>query len=380
VAAKVLISAGEASGDLYASSLVEALRRRHPDTDFFGCTGPRLRSAGVRQIVDSASLAVVGLVEVITHLPRIRREFHKLLAAAERERPDAAILADSAGFHLRVARRLHAMGIPVIYLVAPQVWAWRQWRLPLMRRVLTRLLCIFPFEKAFFEKHGIPAVYIGHPLSRLVRPSATRQELRIRWGVPEDKFLIAILPGSREGEIERHRPYLEDTIRRIEKDLPGKCHFFLALPPAAKIKERFSGSSIQVKEGQTWDILACADVALAASGTVTVEACLLGAPLVTFYRVNRLSWMLGKHLVRVPFFSMVNLIAGRKVVPELIQNEMTGERLAVEVMALLGNPARQAKMRGELAEVAASLASEDDPMEKAAAVVEELLSEEMVHA
>jgi lipid-A-disaccharide synthase len=380
VAAKVLISAGEASGDLYASSLVEALRRRHPDIDFFGCTGPRLRNAGVRQIVDSASLAVVGLVEVITHLPRIRREFHKLLAAAERERPDAAILADSAGFHLRVARRLHAMGIPVIYLVAPQVWAWRQWRLPLMRRVLTRLLCIFPFEKAFFEKHGIPTVYIGHPLSRLVRPSATRQKLRIHWGVPEDQFLIAILPGSREGEIERHRPYLEDAIRRIEKDLPGKCRFFLALPPAAKIKERFSGSSIQVKEGQTWDILACADVALAASGTVTVEACLLGAPLVTFYRVNRLSWMLGKHLVRVPFFSMVNLIAGRKVVPELIQNEMTGERLAVEVVALLGDPARQAKMRGDLAEVAASLASEDDPMEKAAAVVEELLSEEMVHA
>src|SRR5277367_4457488 len=152
MAAKVLISAGEASGDLYASSLVEALRRRHPDTDFFGCAGPRLRQAGVRQIVDSASLAVVGLVEVITHLPRIRREFHKLLAAAKRERPDAAILTDSAGFHLRVARRLHAMGIPVIYLVAPQVWAWRQWRLPLMRRVLTRLLCIFPFEKAFFER------------------------------------------------------------------------------------------------------------------------------------------------------------------------------------------------------------------------------------
>jgi lipid-A-disaccharide synthase len=380
VAARVLVSAGEASGDLYASSLVEALRRRHPNTEFFGCTGPRLRNAGVRQIVDSASLAVVGLVEVITHLPRIRREFHKLLAAAGRERPDVAILTDSAGFHLRVARRLHAMGIPVIYLVAPQVWAWRQWRLPLMRRVLTRLLCIFPFEKAFFEKHGIPAIYIGHPLSRLVRPSASRAELRSRWGIPEDRFLIALLPGSREGEIERHRPYLEEAIRRIESALPGKCQFVLALPPAAKIRERFSGSSIQVKEGQTWDILAGADVALAASGTVTIEACLLGAPMVTFYRVNRLSWMLGKYLVRVPFFSMVNLIAERKVVPELIQNQMTGERLATEVLALLNDPASRSQMRSELAQVSASLASEDDPMEKAAAVVEELLSEEIVHA
>jgi len=380
VAAKVLISAGEASGDLYAASLVEALRHNHPNIDFFGCTGPRLRSAGVRQIVDSASLAVVGLVEVVTHLPRIRREFHKLLAAARRERPDVAILTDSAGFHLRVARRLHAMGIPVIYLVAPQVWAWRQWRLPLMRRVLTRLLCIFPFEKAFFEKHGISAVYIGHPLARLVRPSASRAELRRRWGVPEDQFLVALLPGSREGEIERHRPYLEDAIRRIEAALPGKCVFVLALPPAAKIRERFSPSSIQVKEGQTWDILACADVALAASGTVTVEACLLGVPMVTFYRVNRLTWMLGKSLVRVPFFSMVNLIAERKVVPELIQDDMTGERLAVEVVALLNDTAGQAQMRRELAQVSASLASEHDPMEQAAAVVEELLSEEIVHA
>jgi lipid-A-disaccharide synthase len=380
VAAKVLISAGEASGDLYASSLVEALRRRHPNTDFFGCTGPRLRNAGVRQIVDSASLAVVGLAEVVTHLPRIRREFHKLLAAARRERPDIAILTDSAGFHLRVARRLHAMGIPVIYLVAPQVWAWRQWRLPLMRRVLTRLLCIFPFEKAFFEKHGIPAVYIGHPLARLVRPSASRAELRSRWGIPEDSFLIALLPGSREGEIERHRPYLEEATHRIEAALPGKCQFVLALPPAAKIRERFSGSSIQVKEGQTWDILACADVALAASGTVTIEACLLGAPMVTFYRVNQLSWMLGKYLVRVPFFSMVNLIAERKVVPELIQNDMTGTRLAAEVLALLNDGTRRAEMRRKLAQVSALLASESDPMEKAAAVVEELLSEEIVHA
>jgi lipid-A-disaccharide synthase len=380
MAAKVLISAGEASGDLYASSLVEALRRRHPDTDFFGCTGPRLRQAGVRQVVDSTSLAVVGLVEVITHLPRIRREFHKLLAAAGRERPDAAILTDSAGFHLRVARRLHAMGIPVIYLVAPQVWAWRQWRLPLMRRVLRRLLCIFPFEQGFFEKHGVPATYIGHPLSRLVRPSASRAELRRRFNVPEDQALIALLPGSREGEIERHRPYLEDAVGRIETALGGNCQFFLALPPDARIKERFSGSSIQVKEGQTWDILACADIALAASGTVTVEACILGAPLVTFYRVNRLSWLLGKSLVRVPFFSMVNLIAGRKLVPELIQNDMTGERLAAEAVALLNDAPRRAEMRRGLAEVAASLDSGEDPMEKAASVVEELLSEEMVHA
>src|SRR6202040_1378514 len=154
---KVLISAGEASGDLYAAGLVEALRRRHPALEFFGCAGPRMQRAGVRPVVDAASLAVVGLVEVVTHIPRIYREYRKLLRAAAEERPDVAILTDSPDFHLRLAKRLKALQIPVIYLVAPQVWAWRKGRLPMMRRTIDRLLCIFPFEPAFFAPHGIDA-------------------------------------------------------------------------------------------------------------------------------------------------------------------------------------------------------------------------------
>src|SRR5579863_5378049 len=177
---KILISAGEASGDLYASLVVEELRRIHPDAEFFGCTGPRLRKAGVRAIVDAASLAVVGLLEVVRHIPRIYGEYRKLIRAAERERPDVAILTDSPDFHLRLARRLKRLGIPVIYLVAPQVWAWRQGRLPAMRQNIDQLLCIFPFEPEFFAAHGIDARYIGHPLTRLVKPSAGREELRSR--------------------------------------------------------------------------------------------------------------------------------------------------------------------------------------------------------
>ena len=209
---RVLISAGEASGDLYASRLVESLRRINPDIDFFGCAGPRMRAAGVEAVVDSASLAVVGLVEVIKHIPRIYREYRKLIRAARERRPGLAILTDSPDFHLRIARRLKRLGIPVVYLIAPQVWAWRKGRLPLMRRIIDRLLCIFPFEEAFFKQHGIAAEYIGHPLTRMVRPSAPVMELRRKFDIPDGAIAIALLPGSRVGEIERHLPILVEAV------------------------------------------------------------------------------------------------------------------------------------------------------------------------
>jgi lipid-A-disaccharide synthase len=390
VAQKVLISAGEASGDLYASALVEALHRRHPNLEFFGCAGPRMQRAGVRTIVDAASIAVVGLVEVVTHIPRIYREYQKLVQAAAEERPDIAILTDSPDFHLRLARRLKALGIPVIYLVAPQVWAWRKGRLPAMRRTIHQLLCIFPFEPEFFVSHGINAHYIGHPLTRLVKPSAARDELRRRYGVPDGTPLVALLPGSRKGEIERHLPILIESVRQITARFshhpPPTTHhprFILAVPPGTHLgpnfRERISEQSIQVLEGQTWDVLACAELALAASGTVTIEATLLGTPMVTFYRVNKLSWLMGKHLVKVPFYSMVNLVAGRRIVPELIQSDLTATRLAEEALALLGDPSARDRMRGELALVAQKLAGTQDPLEVAASIVEKHLKEELVH-
>jgi lipid-A-disaccharide synthase len=375
---------------------VDALRRRRPDLQFFGCAGPRMQKAGVRPIVDAHSLAVVGLVEVLAHIPRIYGEYRKLLNAARTELPELAILTDSPDFNLRVARRLKKLGIPVFYLVAPQVWAWRKGRLPLMRRTIDRLLCIFPFEPAFFARHGIDAVYIGHPLTRLVQPSASRAELRRRLGIPDGTPLIALLPGSRTGEAARHLPILLETVERLQrthhtprKPLPT---FILAVPPGtipirSNFRERISSASIQLLEGKTWDVLVCADVVLAASGTVTIEACLLGTPMVTFYRVNKLSWWMGKALVRVPFYSMVNLVAGRKIVPELIQDQMTPENLAREALALLENEAAREVMRRDLAEVAESLSGphdgsehdgpEDDPLEVAAALIENRLSEKL---
>jgi lipid-A-disaccharide synthase len=375
---KLLISAGEASGDLYASHLVEVLRARCPETEFFGCAGPRMQAAGVRAIIDVRSIAVVGLVEVLRHIPRIWGQFRKLSGAILTERPEIAILTDAPDFHLRLARRLHRRGVPVVYLIAPQAWAWRQGRVRTMRATIHRLLCIFPFEQDFFESRGVPTTYIGHPLARLVKPSLDGAELRRKLGVPGDARILALLPGSRHGEVDRHIPALIGAAERICKSHPMTP--ILALPPGfgsetANLSERIRAASIKVVEGFTWDVLAQAELALAASGTVTVEAALLGVPMVTFYRVNALSWIVGRWLVRAPFLSMVNLVAERRIVPELIQREMTAERIAAEAVLLLDHEEARTTMRKDLAEVAGKLRSDRDPMEVAADWIERICRE-----
>lgn len=372
---KFLISAGEASGDTYSALLVEELRKREPGTVFFGCAGPRMRRAGVRDTVRSESLAVVGLVEVLLHIPRVYREYRKLLRAIDREKPDLAVLTDSPDFHLRVARHLTKAAIPVVYFVAPQVWAWRKDRLPLMRRVLTHLLCVFPFEEKFFLENGVPATYVGHPLWGRIAPEVGREAFLEAHGLPADRPLIALLPGSRRGEAARHLPILIKAAERIASEygaqfiLPASATTGTEFFQRRIFKERNPAASIKIIEGQSWDALAHADLALAASGTVTVEAALLGTPMVTFYRVTQLSWLLGKLLVRVPFYCMVNLIAGRAVVPELMQGAMTAERLAEEAGRLLSDPARREEMRRGLREVSAMLRGAGDAIERAAAEI-----------
>ena len=377
---KILVSAGEASGDLYAALVVEELSRLWPNAEFFGCTGPRLRAAGVRTVVDAASLAVVGLVEVVAHIPRIYGEYRKLLAAARRERPDLAILTDSPDFHLRAARRLNAAGIPVIYLVAPQVWAWRRGRLKGMRRSLRRLLCIFPFEEEYFTREGLAATYIGHPLAGRVRPSLGRAEFFEKHRLPLDRPMIVVLPGSRRGEAARHLPALRNAVERLSREratsfvLPAS-----ATTGAGYFCQRMGNTPIHVIEGESWDAIAHADLALAASGTVTVEAALLGTPMVTFYRVAPASWLAVKTLVNVPFCSMVNLIAGRALVPELMQGRMTGETLAAEARRLLDDENARAEMRAGLAEVRRRLSTGESASQRAAAIIQEIWEGQVAH-
>ncbi len=375
---RILVSAGEASGDLYASRVVELLKARHPDAVFFGVAGPRMQAAGVRTVVDQRQLSVVGLIEVLPHIPRIFRILNTLTREVEQQKPDLAILTDSAGFHLRVAKRLKKLGIPVIQLIAPQAWAWREYRVNTMRRTLKHLLCILPFEEKFFRDRGVPTTYIGHPLARIVKPKLSREELLAQLGLPAESRIVVLLPGSRRGEVARHVPEVVEAAKALREK--AQVVPILALPGGfgaaqCDFLEPFRAASIQVCEGLTWDVLAHAELALAASGTVTIEAAMLGTPMVTFYRVNAISWYLGRWLVRAPFLSMVNLVAGRKIVAELIQHDMTAAAITTEALRLLQDEDARRTMQAGLAEVVAQLSSGHDPMETAASCIERIWRE-----
>lgn len=380
-AVKILASAGEPSGDRYAAGVVRALARRLGPVEFFGCPGPEMRAAGVHAVADQAKLAVVGLVEVVRHIPAIYGEYRKLVEAARRRRPAAALLVDSAAFHLRVAARLRAMDVPVFHLVAPQAWAWREGRVRQLRRNVTELHCIFPFEEDFFRSRGVNAIYIGHPAARLVRPSLGRAEFFSKHRIPQDRPLVTLCPGSRRGEIARHLPVLRGAVERVLAE--RACTFLLAAPAGSR--SRFgqdffdvlvAGGRVRYCEGETWDAMAHADLVLAASGTVTTEAAMLGAPMVIFYRVHPLTWLAGRPFVHTPFFSIVNLVAGERIAPELIQNDMTPERLAAEALRLLADAGARERMRSALGRVRAALDAGEDPFETSAARIAAYLGSE----
>ena len=328
----------------------------------------------MRPVIRSEDLSVVGIVEVVGHLPRIWRRFRELVRAAEREKPQLAILTDAPDFHFRLARKLKARVIPVVYFIAPQVWAWRKGRVKTMRRGIDRLLCIFPFEEAFFREHGVPVTWIGHPLATRVRPALSREDFFRKHKLDMGRPLITMLPGSRRSEALRHLPELVRAAELLARD--RELSFVLPASPtcgADFFKEPLAGSRVQAIEGEAWDAMAHCDVALAASGTVTVEAALLGAPMVTFYRVTGVSWAIGKLLVDVPFYSMVNLIAEKRVVPELMQDEMTAERIAAETTRLLDDASERGKMKEALSRVACVLSGAGkDAIERAADEVQRL--------
>jgi lipid-A-disaccharide synthase len=373
-----LVSAGEASGDMYAAQVVSRLREIYPSARFYGCAGPKLQALGVQPVIDAANLSVVGLAEVVVHLPRIYREYRKLVRFARQHVPVAALLTDNPDFNLRLARQLKRLGVPVYYLVAPQVWAWRPGRVKAIRHLVHKLFCLFPFEEAWFRERGVDATYIGHPLAAMARKQTSRHDFFRRHGLREESKTLVLLPGSRSVEIRRHLPALLQTAAILRRQFA--LNILLATPEGshthqavANFREPLRALSIQVIENETWDCLGHADLALAASGTVTVEAAVLGTPMVTFYQVNPLSWWAGRRLVKVPFLSMVNLIADRPIVPELMQQDMTPARLAAAAEELLAQPERAARMRSELAAVRAALTRDGDPLRRAAELMAQSL-------
>lgn len=363
-APRILLSAGEASSDMYAARLATALREQ-TGAQFFGMGGPRMAEAGVELLADYHKVAVVGVTEVLHKIPVVIGVQRRLAREAARRGASLAILVDSPGTHLGVARRVRNAGIPVGYFIGPQVWAWRPGRVRVVKRVVNRMVVIFPFEEEIYRDAGVPVDFVGHPLVDVVRPTMTRAEFAARHGLDASRPILALLPGSRRGEIARHWPAVAGACDKIAAEFAarGGIQFVLAaapgLPPelfAAQTQDS-PGTKADIRrvEGLAYDALAAADCAIVASGTATVEAALLGTPMVVIYRVAPLTAAVVGPMIRAPFFGMVNLIAGRRLVPELIQDNLTPEKVAGETLNILESSDAQAEMKAGLAEVRAKL-------------------------
>jgi lipid-A-disaccharide synthase len=348
----LLLSAGEASGDLYAARLATALKQR-AEVEIFGMGGPQMRAAGVDLVTDYSEVSVVGITEILSHLPSLIRAMRLLVSEAERRKPALAILTDFPGFHLRLARKLKGRGIRNVYYICPQFWAWRPWRVRVVRRRFARAFCIFPFEEKFYGEAGVPVKFVGHPLVGAVHASVNRATFLREQNFDPTRPVVAVLPGSRRAELNQHLPILRDACALIHREV--QAQFVIAAAhndTATQLREGWAPLlPLRVVEGRTYDALASADAAIVSSGTATVETALLDVPMVVVYRLTPLTAFLAKPLVRTPFFSMVNLIAGKRVVSELIQSDFTPARVSEEVLQLLREPAARAAMRANLAEV-----------------------------
>lgn len=356
----ILISAGEASSDMYAARLATALRERTGAT-FFGMGGARMAEAGVELIADYHEVAVVGITEVLHKIPSVFRVQRRLAAEAVKRRASLAILVDSPGTHLGVARRLKNAGIPVGYFIGPQVWAWRAGRVRVVKRLVKRMVVIFPFEEKIYRDAGVPVDFVGHPLVDVVHPAMSRQDFAAEYGLDPTRPIVAILPGSRKGEIQRHCPVIMEACDRLRHS-PGagaSAQFVHVVAPNLPAEFLAScsrpGLDITRIEGAAYSALAAADCAIVASGTATVEAALLGAPMVVIYKVTPVTAAILRHMIHTPFIAMVNLIAGRRVATELIQAAFTPEAVEREARRLIESETARAEAKAGLAEVRAKM-------------------------
>jgi lipid-A-disaccharide synthase len=364
---RLMIVAGEPSGDAHAAALVTALREAASDThfEFFGATGPSLRTAGVETVVDSDNLAIMGIVEVGRVLPRFLRAFKELKQAARERKPDAVILVDWPEFNLRLAKALHGSGLRIIYYISPQVWAWRSYRVGRIRRDIDLLLSILPFERDWFAARGMTQVhYVGHPLTGKVRARQTRAEFCLTHDLNPLQPIVALLPGSRHKELARILPPMLDAAAVIAKQ-QADVQFVLVVAPSRSIEEaeqivgdRTAGSTLRqtlrIVHDETREALAAADAAAIASGTATLEAAILGTPMVIVYKESAINWHVLGSMITAEHYGLVNLIAGERMVTELMQDNLNGDQLAAELIGLLDEERNQA-MRTRLHEVATLL-------------------------
>jgi lipid-A-disaccharide synthase len=354
-----MLVAGEASGDLHGASLCRALQAQAPGVRLFGLGGPRMAAAGMELLADIRETAVIGFSEVVRRLPAIRRIYRRLVAALVNERPHVVVLIDFPGMNLRLARAAHRAGLPVVYFIPPQIWAWAPGRIRAIQRRVSLVLAVLPFERALYQRAGVPVEFVGHPVLDTLADLPDRSMARRQLGLDEQTLVIGLLPGSRPQEIRQMMPLMREAAGRVASVHP-RARFVIGLAPTvlrADVEPYLTGGpAITVVADRTHAVMRASDLLLVTSGTATLEAALLGTPMVVCYRVSRLTEWLGSPMVRVPWISLTNLVLGRAVVPEFYwRRDATPERVAGAALRLLASPDALAAQRRAFAELADEL-------------------------
>ncbi|MBZ5668146.1 MAG: lipid-A-disaccharide synthase [Acidobacteriia bacterium] len=349
----IMIVAGERSGDIYGAGLARALQARLPGLEVFGCGGDALRQAGADTVVDAHQLSLAGITEIISGIPRVYRAFRRLLEEVDHRKPQLAILIDFPDFNLRMARQLKKRKVPVVYFVSPQVWAWRKRRVQKLKARIAKMIVIFDFEEEIYRRADVPVEYVGHPLVDMVRPHLTREQFFAKVDLDASVPTVALLPGSRKQEVTANLPVMLDAATRLT--LHHQLQFIVAVAPTidpgwvetTRLECYVGRATVRPAVHATYDALQHADVAVVASGTATLEAALRERPMVVVYRVSPVTWLVGKLLVNVPFYCMVNILAKKEIVPELMQHDFSAANVAARVEYLLEHPeAREAMIQG----------------------------------
>ncbi|MBI3610842.1 MAG: lipid-A-disaccharide synthase [Nitrospirae bacterium] len=377
----LLIVTGEASGDLHGAELARALQQQEPSLSLLGMGGEKMKQAGVELIFDNRQLGIMGLVEVFRKWKTVLRAFETVKEVLERRVVDLVVLIDSPDFNLRVARLAKRMNRPTVYYIGPKIWAWRAGRIKTIKKWIDRMLVVFPFEERTYRDAGVPCEFVGHPLMDEIPTALDRKALRFRYGIPDEAVVVALLPGSRPMEIDRLLDGMAEAFRRIRKDFPDAVGI---LPVAvslsmSEIRKRLADSegireNIRLVAGEAPQVLACADFSIVASGTATLEAAVVGTPMVVVYKVAALTELVARLLVKIRIVGLVNIIAGRSVAPELLQTDATPEKMAEAVLDHLRNPMKMQEQKKALEEVRRKLGP-PGAARRAAEIILKLLSQ-----
>lgn len=372
---KIMISVGEASGDLNGANLAKALKQLEPDIELFGMGGEAMRTAGVELVYDIADLGVMGFIEVVKSLPKMFRLRDRLAEIMAAEKPDVLVVIDYPDFNMRLAKVARAQGIPVVSYISPSAWAWRRGRAKEVAGIVQRVAAIFPFEADVYREAGANVSYVGHPLLDIVRPEFSREEAYRHFAADPHKPIVLLMPGSRTQEIDKLLPVMLAGAEKIAEKVP-ESQFFL--PVASTISREMLQNilkdyrvSVTLTQDHTYDLMHIASTAIAASGTATLETSLMGLPTVIIYKLAPLTYFLGKFLVKIPDVGLPNIVAGKRIVPELIQDEANAENIATEAIKILTDEVMHEKMKRDLSEVKEKL-GDIGAVERAARVVLEV--------